>query len=475
MSKQDLVIIGGGVGGLVTCSVAAQLGIKVTLIEKQSQLGGDCLHFGCVPSKTLVHAAKIAALMRRGQEFGLSSVDPHVDLAKINQHVADVIADIQKHDNPERFRSYGAQVLFGAAKFINPHQLEVNGETISGKRFLISTGSHPFIPPVTGLRETPYLTNETIFNLKELPKHLIVLGAGVIGIEIAQCFARFGSQVTIIEMFDKILPPVDPEISRKLQQVLHAEGIKFNLATQAKSISNSNDNKQVICQTQDGATFTIEGDEILVATGQAPNVQHLNLEAAGVNYSPRGITVDKRLRTSVKHIYAVGDVLDLPFKLTHLAEHQAGIIISNAVFRIPKKVNYQIVPAVIFSDPEIAMVGMNEAQAQAAGITPSVLRFDFKDVDRAILERETHGLTKLLVHKNKIIGATIMGPHAGELIAEIVLAMQAKINIRKIADAIHAYPTLSQVNRRTINTYYSDKLFSPLARRIVKWMNKVVP
>ena len=219
--------------------MAAQLGIKVTLIEKQSQLGGDCLHYGCVPSKTLIHAAKVAALMRRGQEFGLSTVDPQVDLAKINQHVADVIAEIQHHDDPERFRSYGAQILFGAAKFINPHQVEVNGETISGKRFLISSGSHPAIPPITGLQEIPYLTNETIFQLKELPKHLIVLGAGVIGIEIAQCFARFGSQVTIIEMLDRILPAVDPEISSQLQQVLSAEGIQFHLATQAKKVSTA--------------------------------------------------------------------------------------------------------------------------------------------------------------------------------------------------------------------------------------------
>jgi len=475
MAQQDLVIIGGGVGGLVTCSVAAQLGIKVTLIEKQNQLGGDCLHYGCVPSKTLIHAAKVAALMRRGQEFGLSTVDPQVDLAKINQHVADIIAHIQQHDDPERFRSYGAQVLFGAAKFINPHQVDVNGETITGKRFLISTGSHPAIPPITGLQETPYLTNETIFQLKELPKHLIVLGAGVIGIEIAQCFARFGSQVTIIEMLDRILPNVDPEISSKLQQVLNAERIQFHLATQAKSVNNTTGGKQITCQPKNGEPFSLEADQILVATGQAPNVQGLNLEAAGVNYSPRGITVDKRLRTSVKHIYAVGDVLDLPYKLTHLAEYQAGVIISNAVFRLPKKVNYKIVPAVIFSDPEIAIVGMDEAQAQAAKITPSVLRFDFQGVDRAIIERETHGLVKLLVHKNKILGATIMGPHAGELIAEIVLAMQANISIRKIADAIHAYPTLSQINRRAVNTYYGDKLFSPLAKRIVKWMNKLVP
>jgi len=473
MTKQDLVVIGGGVAGLVTTSVAAQLGIKVTLIEKHAQLGGDCLHYGCVPSKSLVHAAKVAALIRRSESFGLPPMELQVDLAKISARVADTIAHIQQHDDPERFRSYGARVLFGDATFRDPHHIEINGEVIAAKRFLIGTGSNPFIPPIPGLAESNYLTNQTIFKLKHLPKQLAILGGGPIGTELALCFARFGSKVTIIHNHDHLLPNVDPEISDILQTVYRREGIQLLLAANTTQIKQSDGRQHISCQTGKGETHTVSADTILVAAGQRANVQDLNLDAAGVTYSPQGIQIDKRLRTSAKHIYAAGDVLDLPYKLTHLAEYQAGVIISNAVFRFPKKVDYSIVPAVIYSDPEVAIVGMNEQQARDAGYKPQVLRFDFKDVDRAIIEHETDGLVKLLIHKNKVIGASMIGLQAGELIAEIVLAMQTKASVRKIADAIHAYPTLAQINRRVVNTYYSEKLFSPLAKRIVKWVNKI--
>jgi len=387
--KQDLIVIGGGVAGLVTTSVAAQLGVKVTLIEKHKQLGGDCLHYGCVPSKTMIHAAKVAHIMRYAANCGLNNIEPDINLGKINDHIATVIAHIQQHDDPERFRSYGADVLFGTPQFTDPHSITVNGNTIQGKRFLIATGSEPAIPPIPGLKDTGFITNQTVFRKRELPKHLIILGAGVIGIELAQCFARFGSKVTVVEMLDRILPTIDTEISSQLQTVLSREGINFHLSTRASAVSQNNELKQLSCETKEGEKLQLTADEILVATGQAPNTTHLNLETAGVKYSKQGIVVDKRLRTSAKHIYAAGDVLDLPYKFTHVAEYQAGIIISNAIFRFPKKVNYHVVPAVVFSDPEIAMVGMSEEQAKAAGKLSDTLRFDFKDIDRAITDGET--------------------------------------------------------------------------------------
>lgn len=358
--KQDIICIGGGVGGLVTTSVAAQLGLKVTLIEKSGALGGDCLHSGCVPSKSLIQAAKVAHTFRNANKFGINSTDPAVDMAKISDYIAKTIAHIQKHDDPQRFRSYGAQVLFGSASFKDPHTLLVNNEPLTAKRFVIATGSTASIPPIPGLKETNYLTNETIFKLRELPKHLVILGAGVIGIEIAQCFARFGSKVTVIEMLDRILPMVDPEISARLATILKREGIEFHLATKAVGVQQIENQITVKAQTESGETINIEGDHLLLATGQVPTVDSLNLPAAGVEYSQRGIAVDARLRTSAKHIYAVGDVIANPYKFTHMAEYESGIVIANAIFRARRKTDYSIAPAVIFSDPELAMAGMTE-------------------------------------------------------------------------------------------------------------------
>lgn len=472
-NRQDLVVVGGGAGGLSVASAASQLGLRVTLIERHDKLGGDCLHYGCVPSKTLIQSAKVVHQMRHADEFGLTSFEPEVDLRKVNSHVRAVINKIQKHDDPDRFRSYGCDVIFGQGSFVGPQTIEVNGKRINSKRFVLATGSSPAVPPIPGLAQAGYITNESVFNLDNLPKRLLVMGAGPIGLELAQAFSRFGTQVTVVEMQDNLLGMLDQEVASRLQQILVDEKVHFHLSTKVNKVSQGEDCKIVICETSDGSKLNFEVDEILVATGRSPNVEELNLDQADVEYTPRGISVDNRLRTSSKRIFAVGDVVDSPYKFTHIAEYHAGIVIANAVFHIPRKIDLRVIPAVIYTDPEFAAVGLTLQQVRSQGIEPKVLEFDFKDIDRALAENEFRGMAKIIVHKNRILGASLLGPQAGELLSEIVLAMQANIKISKISAAIHAYPTLAQINRRVINTYYGEKLFSPRVKRIVSCLNKI--
>lgn len=475
MERQDLVVIGGGAGGLVVASGAAQLGLKVTLIEKEPLLGGDCLHYGCVPSKSLIHAAKVASLMRRGGEFGLTALNAQADLGKVNDYVQRVIARIQAHDDPERFRGYGCNVRFGVPRFRDPYTIEIDGEIISGRRFVLATGSRPAIPPIEGLADAGYITNLEAFSLATLPERLVVLGGGPIGVELGQAFARLGSRVTLVEQTGAILAREDAEVAALLRAQLEAEGLAIHTAATVQRVRRSGGGKIMECRRADsGESFAIEADEILVATGRRPNVEGLGLEAAGVRHTARGIDVDRRMRTSASHIYACGDVCG-PFAFTHMAEYQAGIVIANAVFRIPKRANYRIVPRVTFTDPELAQVGLTEAEARARGIAPAVLRLPLREVDRALTESETDGLVKLVVHKGRILGASILGPRAGELLPEIALAMKLKAKIGSISATIHAYPTLAQALRHAVNTYYAPRLFSPATRRLVKWMQRLVP
>jgi dihydrolipoamide dehydrogenase len=474
MDKRDLVVIGGGTGGLIVTSVAAQLGLKVTLIERRDKLGGDCLHTGCVPSKTLIHAAKVASLIRRASEFGLKAVEAEIDLARVSDHVQSVINQIQPHDDPGRFESFGAEVLFGHASFTDTHTIEVNGQAIQGRRFVIASGSSPFIPPIPGLDEVPYLSNENVFSLRKLPPRLAVLGGGAIGVEMAQAFARLGSKVTIIERLPHLLHREDEDIIDVLAVELKRQGIEILTSISAEHVSKSGDEYLIQCDCDNDRNITVAADALLVAVGRQPNVDGMGLDTAGVEYSNTGIEVDRRLRTSAKHIFACGDVTG-HYQFTHMAEYQAGIVISNAIFRYPKKTNYRVVPWVIYSDPELARVGITEQQAKEQGIAVDVLRFPFRDIDRALTEVETTGEMKLISRRGKILGATILGPHAGELIHEIVLAMQTGLKIADISATIHAYPTLAQISRRTVNRYYGEKLFSGRTRKLVRWINKLLP
>lgn len=470
---RDLIIIGGGVGGLVTASVAGQLGLKVTLVEKTPRLGGDCLHCGCVPSKTLIRSAKVASLMRRGEAFGLPGYRPAVDLARVTERVQRVIDELETHDDPERFRELGVEVLFGEARFVNPHEIEVKGERLQAKRFVIATGSRPAVPPITGLEAVGYWTNEQVFSQTELPERLAVLGGGPLGVELAQAFQRLGSRVTLFEMAGEILPREDPAFAGELREILVREGVDVRAATRVERAEASQARKCLYARRGEDR-MPVEVDEILVAAGRAPNVEGLGLDAAGVRYGSGGIEVDRRLRTSQGHIYACGDVCG-PYPFTHMAEYQAGVIISNAVFRWPRRVDYRVVPGVTYTDPEFARVGPTAAEARERHPDAEVLELPFGGVDRAVVEGETHGHMQLITRRGRILGATIMGPHAGELLHEIVLAMQAGIRIGKISSAVHAYPTLAQIHRRVVNTHYAKRLFSPGTRRLVRWIQRLLP
>ena len=480
MSKRDLAVIGGGPGGLVVASVAAQLGLKVTLVEASDRLGGDCLHSGCVPSKSVIHAAKLAHLMRRGPEYGLPACEPQVDLDAVHDRVRAVIDRIQEHDDPERFRGYGCEVLFGAARFTGPDTIEVNGETVAARRFVIATGSRPAVPPIEGLEEAGYLTNEQVFSLEALPPRLAVLGGGPIGVELAQAYARLGSRVTVLQRGPTLLPREDPEAARLLEEVFAAEGMAVVTGAEPIRVERDGDGR-VLHYRQDGGDHALECDAILVAVGRRPAVEGLNLEAAGVETERGAVRVDRRLRSSNPRIFACGDVAG-PYQFTHMAEYQAGVVLANAVFRVPKKVDYRVVPWVTYTDPEIGHVGLTEAEAAEQGVDVEVLRFPLKDLDRAIVEGEDKGFAKLLVKKGprfrgggRIVGATLMGSHAGELLHEVVLAMQAKVPIATLSAAIHAYPTRAQVLRRTVNTHFSAALFSNRTRRVVQWLNRLIP
>lgn len=470
---RDLVVIGGGVGGLVTASVAGQLGLRVTLIERGPKLGGDCLHNGCIPSKTLLRSAQVAALMRRGEAFGLPAFQPQVDMRSVTARIQTVIDRIQAHDDPQRFRSYGVQVLFGTARFISPREVEVKGTRISGRRFVIATGSRPLVPPVPGLEQAGYITNEQAFALQALPQRLAVLGGGSVGIELAQAFQRLGSRVSLLESGLEILPREESDIAAELRAILTAEGLDIRVGIGLERVEVSPTGKRLSIR-QGEQRIALEVDEILVATGRRPNIEELNLEAAGVDYDRTGIRVDARMRTSRPTIYACGDVCG-PFGFTHMAEYQAGIVISNAVFRFPKKADYSIVPAVIYCDPELARVGLTAKEARERALDVEVLEFPFSEVDRALTEGESAGRMRLVVQRGRILGATLLGVHAGELLHEIVLAMQAGVKIGRISAAIRAYPTLAQIHRRTVNTFYARQLFSLRTRLLVRWLQRLLP
>jgi pyruvate/2-oxoglutarate dehydrogenase complex dihydrolipoamide dehydrogenase (E3) component len=468
--KQDLVVIGGGPGGLVVASVAAQAGLRVTLIEKTARLGGDCLHAGCVPSKTLIHMARIVQSTREGVSTGLLSAMPGIDYGKAIDQLEGVIDRIQQHDDPERFRGYGCEVLFGAARFINPHQVTVNGDTITGRRFVIATGSMPAIPPIPLLEQTGFDTNETIFKRRSLPDHLAVIGCGPVGVELAQAFSRLGSEVTLIEAADRILLHEDSHTSSLLQHALEGEGIRIITAAQVSGVRREGDARQIALA--DGRT--VECERILIATGRRPVVQGLGLEEAGVEYGRQGIGVDRRLRSSQKHIYAVGDVCG-PYPFTHMAEYQAGIALANIVFRTPKKTDHRVVPRVVYTDPEVASVGLTEAEAKTRGIKYDVAECPLAEVDRAITDGHDTGVARLLIRKGRLAGASLVAPQAGELIHELALAMQVNAKVKNIASLIHAYPTYAQIHRRTINKRYAHLLQSKKVRALVWLLNRLLP
>ncbi|MGH2413598.1 MAG: dihydrolipoyl dehydrogenase family protein, partial [Microcystaceae cyanobacterium] len=420
----DVVIIGGGSGGLVVASAAAQLKAKVALVEKD-RLGGDCLWYGCVPSKSLIHASRIAYEVKHSGRFGIYTNPPEINFAEANGYVQKVIAAIQPHDSPERFEGLGVEVIFGSGKFINSHTFEVNGRQLTARAFVISTGSRPATPPVPGLQEAGYLTNEQVFSLAERPNSLALIGAGPIGCELGQAFHRLGTEVTIISSREQLMPREEPEAAKVVEQQFASEGIRIIKNARAEKVEIIDSKK---CLWTGNEKILV--DEILVSAGRSPNVESLNLEAAGVEYDKKGLKVNEKLQTTNPLIYGCGDVIG-GYQFTHVAGYEASVVIQNALFFPTKKADYRVIPWATFTDPELARVGLTEKQARDRyGDDIYILKQDFAGVDRAQAEAATHGFAKIITRSNgEILGAHLVGPTAGELIHEIVLAMSNKLKV----------------------------------------------
>ena len=470
--ETDICIIGGGVSGLTMASVAAQLDLNVVLFEGH-KMGGDCLNVGCVPSKSILAAAEAAYNARtKGTEFGVTAKETQVDMQAVHDHIHAVIKSIEPHDSVERFEGLGVRVIEDYAAFVDPHTVEGGGLRVKARKFLIATGSVPFIPPINGLSEVPYLTNENIFELTELPDHLVVLGGGPIGTELAQAFRRLGAQVSTISL-SPLLPNDDADAVDLLRQSLLDEGIEIYEEAETQSISGNEQDINVTIKTKGGEKKVINGSNLLVATGQTPNISKLNLDKANIKHSPKGIEVSPSLQTSNKKVYAAGDVTG-QYQFTHVAEYHTSIAIQKLLFKSPfAKVNYKTIPWVTYTSPEIANVGLNEAQAKKDHDEGNykVLKFDYENNDRARSERNTKGFIKVIVTpKGKVLGATIIGKSAGELILPWSLAISKGLKLKDIAGQIVPYPTYNEISKRAAGSFYKETLFSPMTKKIIGFL-----
>jgi pyruvate/2-oxoglutarate dehydrogenase complex dihydrolipoamide dehydrogenase (E3) component len=463
----DLCVIGAGSGGLAVAAGAAQMGAEVVLVERAA-MGGDCLNFGCVPSKSLLAAARIADLWRRGAELGIAYARPRIDFPAVADSVQRVIAEIAPNDSAERFEGLGVRVLRAEARFTSPRAVRAGDVEIRPRRFVIATGSQPAIPPIRGLDEVPYLTNESVFANRRLPEHLIVIGGGPIGIEMAQAHCRLGARVTVLDV-GPLLPRDDPELGAVLTRRLSSEGVVSRPGVEIASVGHTE--KTVAVRLASGEQ--ISGSHLLIAAGRRPTVEALDLAAAGVASTAKGITVDARLRTTNRRVFAIGDVAGGP-QFTHVALYHAGIVIRNALFRIPAKVDYRALPWVTYTDPELAQVGLTEAASRAIERAPRVLRWRFVENDRAQTERETEGMVKVVTRGNgRILGASIVGPGAGDLILPWALAISQKLKIGALANLIVPYPTRGEASKRAAGSYYTPTLFSARTRRLVRLLARL--
>ena len=466
--KTDIAIIGAGAGGLSVAAGAVQMGARVILIESH-QMGGDCLNYGCVPSKALLAAAKTAHSIRHADDFGIQSQRPEIDIPTVMASVQKVINKLAVHDSVERFEKLGVKVLSASAAFVDGHTILAGDTSIQARRFVIATGSTPAVPPIPGLTEVKFYTNESIFGLTEHPQHLIIIGGGPIGCELAQAFLLLGVKVTVIEG-STILPRDEQDLVATLRATLLSEGL--NLYEQAKVMEvQSYDEMIAVSLEHAGEKITLQGSHLLIATGRRPNINQLNLAAAHIKYSAQGITVNSRLRTSNSHVYAMGDVIG-SYQFTHIAGYHAGIILRNILFRLPAKVNYTAVPWVTYTQPELAHVGLSSVEALKLDPHIKVFTCEFANNDRAQTERESVGKIKLITNKKGLIlGVTILGPQAGELLAPWISAIQNKKTVRTLTEIIIPYPTLSEINKRVASEYYMPLLFSECIKKIVKFLN----
>ena len=463
----DLCVIGAGSGGLAVAAGAAQMGAEVVLVERAA-MGGDCLNFGCVPSKSLLAAARIADLWRHGTALGIAYARPHIDFAAVADSVQRVIAEIAPNDSVERFEGFGVRVLRAEARFTSPRTVRAGDVEIRPRRFVIATGSQPAIPPIRGLDEVRYLTNESIFANRQLPEHLIVIGGGPIGIEMAQAHRRLGARVTVLDV-GPLLPRDDPELSAVLAERLWSEGIVGRPGVEIAEVEQAGQVIRVRLESGE----QISGSHLLIAAGRRPTVEALDLAAAGIASTAKGITVDARLRTTNRRVFAIGDVTGGP-QFTHVALYHAGIVIRNALFRIPAKVDYRALPWVTYTDPELAQVGLTEAEARAIERASRVLRWRFVENDRAQTERETEGMVKVVTRANgRILGTSILGAGAGDLILPWALAISQKLKIGALANLIVPYPTRGEASKRAAGSYYTPTLFSARTRRLVRLLARL--
>ena len=471
--KTDICIIGGGSGGLSVAAGAAQMGAKTVLFER-GEMGGDCLNTGCVPSKALLEAAKIAKIATHGSpSMGITAGNTQIDFAAVKSHIRDVIAVIAPHDSEERFRTLGVNVIRAEASFTDPDSVTamVKGKPVNvrAKYFVVATGSHPVAPPIKGLKDVAYFTNETIFNLTEKPRHLVIIGGGPIGIEMAQAHRRLGCQVTVLEAF-AIMRRDDPDLVARLMVKLSDEGIR--LVEQARITTITQKRGSIFIELADDEP--VEGTHLLVAAGRKPNIEALNLEAARVKYDTCGIQTDNSLRTSNRRIFAIGDAAGR-HQLTHVAGYHAGIAIRNILFKLPAKIKDNAIPWVTYTDPELAQTGVTWNEALSRFGAGNVRRTDWElhENDRARAARRTEGLVRIISdNRGKILGASILAPNAGELIHSWTLAIESGLKMSAMANTIAPYPSWSEASKRAAGAFFTEKLFSPLTRKIVQFLLK---
>jgi pyruvate/2-oxoglutarate dehydrogenase complex dihydrolipoamide dehydrogenase (E3) component len=470
-SSYNLVVIGAGTGGLVTAAGAAGLGAKVALVEK-SLLGGDCLNVGCVPSKCLIRSARAFADIRDAGDFGISVPEGfRADFPAVMERMRRLRAEISRHDSARRFQNLGVDVFLGEGRFVDGREISVNGTRLRYKKAVIATGGRASAPPVPGLKEVGYLTNETVFSLTELPRRIAVIGAGPLGCELAQAFSRFGSQVAVLEVQDQILTREDPDAAAIVQEAFIRDGIQLVLGCKILEVRKEGPEK-IISFEHGGDCPSLAVDEILVAVGRAPNVEGLDLEAVGVEYDRRtGVKVNSRLQTTNSRIFAVGDICS-PYKFTHTADAMARMAIENSLFFGRKKTEDLIIPWCTYTDPEIAHVGMYERDAREKGISVDTYVQELKDVDRAVADGEREGFVKVHVKKgtDRILGATIVARHAGEMISEITLAMANGIGLGKISSVIHPYPTQAEAIRKLGDAYRRTRLTPFVKSLFSRWL-----
>jgi pyruvate/2-oxoglutarate dehydrogenase complex dihydrolipoamide dehydrogenase (E3) component len=461
--RYNVVVIGGGTAGLVTAAGAAGLGAKVALVEKHF-LGGDCLNYGCVPSKSLIAAARAAASMTKSRISGVTPGNVTIDFPEVMMRLREIRARIAEHDSARRFAKLGIDVFLSEGRFVSPTTIDVDGRTLRFARAVIATGGRPMAPDIQGLEDAGYLTNLSVFDLTELPTRMAFIGAGPIGCELAQAFARFGSEVTMLER-SRVLPRDDEDAATLVEQSLIRDGVSIVCGAAVEKVESTAAGKTISVECR-GEKKSITVDEIFIGTGRVPNVEGLGLDDAGIEYGPHGIVVDDRLRTTNKKVYAAGDVC-LKNKFTHAADAAARLVIRNALFFGRGKVSSLNVPWSTYTDPELARVGLSEHEAGELGVEYDCYKREFSDVDRAITDGEEDGFIKVLtkIGGDKILGATIVASHAGDMISEITLAMDAGVGLGRIAGVIHPYPTRAEAIRQTADSFMRTKL-TPFLRKV---------